>query len=752
VKRKEQMGIFGCFALLLFAAITWAAPVPDTGQTKCYDVAGAVITCPTPGLAFYGQDANYSINSMSYTKLDGNGNALLDSAASWAMVRDNVTGLIWEVKNSKNGNTDYSNPHDADNTYTWYDSNQGTNGGNSGTPGDGITTFDTEEFITALNDTHFGGYSDWRLPTIKELDSIVNYDIPYPGPTINTTFFPNTQSSYYWSSTNYAFNINSAWIVYFYYGYDDHGQKDYKLYVRAVRGEQAQSVYVDNGDGTVSDTSTGLMWQQETPDNTMTWDQALSYCENLPLAGYADWRLPSKKELRNLVDYSRYNPAINTMYFPDTFSSFYWSSTTSAYSTYAAWGEFFYDGYDFSSYKSNYNYIRAVRGGQSGSLGNLVIAQAPMSGPPGTTLVLWGTGFTLNSTATLHFKMPDGMEYPTQQQSIDDIGHFEIDYTVPLDTPYGMYTWWAVDDTTGRYSETIGYQIDKKSLPPKLSITPTSRNVGSTSGTTTFSIANTEDGDMNWTAEVTSGDSWLSINSVASGTNAGTINCAFNAYAGTSPRTGTIRVTAAGATDSPKDVTVIQAPTPTESLAANFAGSGLWIYNADTATWTQVCSVNPENMIYSGSTLYGDFGASGIWMWSGGAETEWTRITQSNPENMIYSGSTLYGDFGASGIWMWGGGAETEWTRITPSNPESMAVSGSVLYGDFGASGIWMWGGGAETEWTRITQSNPENMVASGSVLYGDFGASGIWMWSGGSETAWTRITQSNPAIMAISN
>jgi hypothetical protein len=152
-----------------------------------------------------------------------------------------------------------------------------------------------------------------------------------------------------------------------------------------------------------------------------------------------------------------------------------------------------------------------------------------------------------------------------------------------------------------------------------------------------------------------------------------------------------------------------------------------------------------ENMAASGSILYGDFGASGIWMWSGGAETDWTRITPSDSEDMAASGSVLYGDFGASGIWMWSGGAETDWTRITPSDSEDMAASGSILYGDFGASGIWMWSGGAETDWTRITPSDSEDMAASGSILYGDFGASGIWMWSGGSETAWTRITQSNP-------
>ncbi|MGD9975610.1 MAG: DUF1566 domain-containing protein [Desulfatirhabdiaceae bacterium] len=218
--------------------------------------------------------------------------------------------------------------------------------------------------------------------------------------------------------------------------------------------------YVNNGNGTVTDTSTGLMWQHDTPDNTMTWEQALSYCENSTLAEYTDWRLPTLKELVSLVDYSRYNPTINTTYFPDTAASYYWSSTTLANATASVWIMHFYYGYDFNTTKSEskYYYVRAVRGGQSGSLGNLVIAQQPMSGPPGTTFVQWGTGFTPNSTATLHFKKPDGTEYATLQQPIDAIGHFEIDYPAPLDKPPGTYTWWAVDGVKGASNE-VSYEI-----------------------------------------------------------------------------------------------------------------------------------------------------------------------------------------------------------------------------------------------------------------------------------------------------
>jgi Protein of unknown function (DUF1566) len=222
MRKKKLTRILGCFVLMFFAVVAWATPVPDTGQTKCYDVAGSVITCRSPGQALYGQDANYTINPMSYTKLNG-------------MVKDNVTGLIWETKTNQDGVKNYSDPHDADNTYTWYDSNPATNGGYAGTPGNGT---DTEDFISALNSAHFGGYSDWRLPTINELDSIVNCDIPYPGPTINAAYFPNTVSSFYWSSTTNANNTNVAWGVHFYGGYDSNGYKDGSYYVRAVRGGQ----------------------------------------------------------------------------------------------------------------------------------------------------------------------------------------------------------------------------------------------------------------------------------------------------------------------------------------------------------------------------------------------------------------------------------------------------------------------------------------------------------------------------------
>lgn len=346
-------------------------PVPDTGQIKCYDVAGYNLTikyletlCPLPDQSLYGQDANYIINPMCYTKLDTEGNALLDSATSWAMVKDNVTGLMWEMKTAKDGIKNYNNPHDADNTYTWYNSKITTNGGYFGTPGNGT---DTEDFINALNSEKYGGYSDWRMPTIKELAFIFDYSTLYPA-SINTDYFANTAASFYWAANSDSYNNYLAWGIYF--NYHDGGH-DYTLfkhnshYVRAVRGEQKGSFnnFVDNGDGTVTDTTTGLMWQQET-GGKMEWESAISYCEALETGGHTDWRLPTIKELQTIADYNRYSPAIDTGYFPNTFSSFYWAATTDSSNSSLAWGIYLDYGHAKRN-KKGYNnyYVRAVRGG-----------------------------------------------------------------------------------------------------------------------------------------------------------------------------------------------------------------------------------------------------------------------------------------------------------------------------------------------------------------------------------------------------
>ena len=118
--------------------------------------------------------------------------------------------------------------------------------------------------------------------------------------------------------------------------------------------------FTDNGNGTVSDSDTGLMWQKEDDNTTRTWESAISYCEGLSLGSYNDWRLPNIKELRSIVDTTTYSPAINSTYFPNTNSSSYWSSTT--YTPYA-WYVGFSNGVVSYGYESDYYYVLCVRGG-----------------------------------------------------------------------------------------------------------------------------------------------------------------------------------------------------------------------------------------------------------------------------------------------------------------------------------------------------------------------------------------------------
>ena len=102
-----------------------------------------------------------------------------------------------------------------------------------------------------------------------------------------------------------------------------------------------------------------------------------------------------------------------------------------------------------------------------------------------------------------------------------------------------------------------------------------------------------------------------------------------------------------------------------------------------------LCSLHPilKNMVASGSTLYAEFGAGGIWMWNGSI-LDYAHSIQSRKHGGLRF--NLYAEFGAGGIWMWNG---SSWTMLSPSNPENMVASGSTLYADFGAGGIYMWNG-----------------------------------------------------------
>jgi hypothetical protein len=318
---------------------TGTSLVSDTGQARCYGSLSTLYPCPSPGQPFFGQDACYPRTSSPFTKLDGDGNDLPVDALEWSMVRDNVAGLIWEIKTNDGG------IRDINNTYDWEDA--------------------AVVFIAQLNADRFGGYSDWRLPTIDEMGSIVNFAGYHPA--VSQIYFPHTIPDYYWSATNFTAAAELAWALDFYDGSTLSGDKLTRCYVRAVRGSWLSRTYTDNGDGTVTavDNGRSLMWARDSFVDGASWEEALAYCEALTLAGYSDWRLPNIKELRTLVDYEREFPAIDLNYFPDTTSNPYWSSTTNAEDTGAAWVVGFYSGgSNGGEDKNRYStMVRAVRGG-----------------------------------------------------------------------------------------------------------------------------------------------------------------------------------------------------------------------------------------------------------------------------------------------------------------------------------------------------------------------------------------------------
>jgi len=97
MKKLGFLFLITSVAIFLTSTVwSYPLPVPDTRQTTCYNSTNQ-ITCPQPGKPFYGQDAQYAINPLSYVKLDENGNELPASATSWAMVTDKATGLTWTL-------------------------------------------------------------------------------------------------------------------------------------------------------------------------------------------------------------------------------------------------------------------------------------------------------------------------------------------------------------------------------------------------------------------------------------------------------------------------------------------------------------------------------------------------------------------------------------------------------------------------------------------------------------------------------
>lgn len=293
-------------------------PIVHTGVTQFYN-NNAEISAPTLGTSFYGQDANYQSRMPSYTH-NGDGT-----------ITDNISGLMWEQS-----------------------------------MGDKISF---TEALTKASQSALGGHNDWRVPTIKELYSLIQFTghLSHGTPIIlyiDVNYFEQSLGdeslgernidAQTWSSNEYVGRTMNNDETIFGVNFIDGRIKGYPkyhpgtgnanlMYFRMVRGntDYGNNNFVDNGDGTISDLATGLMWQKNDNETGVDWEDALSYAQTLKTAGYEDWRLPNAKELQSIVDYSRSLQTTNTAAINPIFNcasisdpeeklnfGYYWSSTT----------------------------------------------------------------------------------------------------------------------------------------------------------------------------------------------------------------------------------------------------------------------------------------------------------------------------------------------------------------------------------------------------------------------------------------
>lgn len=302
---------FICSGFLLFSgSLAWGESsvlggyaIVDTGQEKCYNNA-SVISCKGRSLAFTGQDAQYTRNAPNYSL-----------GASGKTVIDKVTGLTWQ-------------------------SSPDTNGDGLLSIADKMTFAAAGQYCSSLNAVNYEGLNDWRLPTIKELYSLINFNGKDPDlvskntknlqPFIDRNYFQFAYGftssgeriidTQYVSSNVYVdkipeygqsqvFGVNFADGRIKGYGLKSLEGVEKLFAVQCVSGgNYGLNKFIDNGNQTITDEATGLMWTQQDSGTGMDWKKALAWVNTQNQAGYlghSDWRLPNAKELQSIVDYSR---------------------------------------------------------------------------------------------------------------------------------------------------------------------------------------------------------------------------------------------------------------------------------------------------------------------------------------------------------------------------------------------------------------------------------------------------------------
>ncbi len=211
-------------------------------------------------------------------------------------------------------------------------------------------------YCEALN---LGDHSDWRVPTMHELYTLVDYNRTHPA-ILGTIH--HVSPSGYWSSDSYPLDPNLILGIDFEDGSDGISPKNVPQYVRCVRGEYVSSHSLSKVGDSVVDHTAHAEWQDtdETASRLMTYEEAHSYCRDLRLSDQDDWKIPTLRELRSIVDRAGFPPAIHQS-FSHGNGRFYWTSTPYRADHQKVWTLLFADGNDYQAGKSAKAYIRCVR-------------------------------------------------------------------------------------------------------------------------------------------------------------------------------------------------------------------------------------------------------------------------------------------------------------------------------------------------------------------------------------------------------
>ncbi|NQW42770.1 MAG: DUF1566 domain-containing protein [Bacteroidetes bacterium] len=291
--------------------------LPDTGQKNSYTNT-------------FGEDNDYANNEPFFIKNND------------GTTRDTITSLVWQTSD-----------------------------------GGEMTIENARIYCDTLT---LGGFTDWRLPTPHESFSILNQQ--NNNPALNTIFFTNTGAEYWWTSFTQSNDATKIWCTNAGGGIGNYPKLETisaggtkKFHVRAVRDASRPITlpnhFTDNGDGTITDNLTQLIWQKTPISSAQTWEQVLTYAEGLTLALASDWRLPNIKELQSINDETAVNPSLNTTYFNNLGIKNYWASTSLPNQTNKAW--YLNTQYGITTYdlKTNSNFVICVRNVKNTSSINL---------------------------------------------------------------------------------------------------------------------------------------------------------------------------------------------------------------------------------------------------------------------------------------------------------------------------------------------------------------------------------------------